>query len=295
MDANNISYARFNVILEHPEILTDIDQVDFTVIFYRGHVSSDPEGFLKTHFLNDSEMMCVPENFSAKVYLAEDEGHVDVDYFISLPGSNESLFLGTALHSNNGNSLIIEVKVSIRDILASAVGSGKIDNNLPYPARLTLKAGERVMTFFIYKERPAFALAYRNGFNLVEYFWSFGSWKRKSAIKADTAFINGLPVAYGISGDDSFELVTHKMSARSMMHGFNFIGKTPADVTLYLGREVYAFQGVLTEVDCDTDPFSDELTEIKMKATVSNSMGLMRINNSDMFDLFTNPFNISFQ
>lgn len=295
MDANNISFAGFSITVKNPASMDIIDQTWFSVIFYRGHVSDFPDVFLKMHFLNDSEALFVPKHFECSLYLYDVDDSVNVSYFITLPGSEKRLVLGVETFCFNSDNPVREIKINIDNILQSAVGRGAINNNSPYPARLIISAGHRVMNFFIMPERPAFALAYRNGFNLVEYFWSFGSWKRKSSIKADTAFINRHPVAYGISGDDSFELVTHRMSARSMMHGFNFIGKTPVDVTLFLGRESFAFQGVLTEVDCDTDPFSDELTEIKMKATVSSNTGLMRINNSDMLNIFTNPFNISFQ
>lgn len=290
MQNNYISIAEFTIELVNPESNKTIDTISFRTLFYRGHILQDPEDFLKNNFLNDQNVVQVPQHFVANVFLIEYGGPEMIDFYITPKGSSVPIWVMTTQYETG----IVQAKIDIDSILAFGVEHDRIDPDTE-PARLTLKADNRVLDFFIVPMRPAFAMNYLNGFNLPETFWSFGSWKSKSLTKAETANVSGNKIAYNITHEDSFELKTHPMHARDMFSGFNFLGITPAEILLFLGRDAFLFKATLSEVSFDNDPFSDELTLVEMKADVTQSMGHLRFNSDDRFNIFSNNFNTLFQ
>ena len=288
MQSKSLSFAEFTVTLDNPETLRIIDTVMFSVVFYRGHILQDPETYLRTHFLNDQDVVAVPQHFSAILSLYAFSDSEVLNLYIRPVGRSCRILCQTLMLSSGLNRIVFSLDQLLEES-ADDIPAGTI------PGFVIAEAGDRSLVFAIRSDRPAFAMIYSNGFNLPECFWSFGSWKRKSSSKAETAKVDGQALAYAISHEDTFELKSHPMNARTMFSGFNFIGRTPAQLALFLGREAFFFEAALTEFSCDNDPFSDELSVVELKADVSRSMGHQRFCPDDSIRIFSNHFNLSFQ
>lgn len=288
MRNNELVCEVFQIDFATPEG-TGIDTVTANIIFYAAHSVIDAQDLMHDTFLSNIDAMLVPEWYRSNLSLFNPfEDNQNLEIWVTPKGKQPVLADDELIATPGLNTYTID----LREIKQRGIDNRVLQES-DTPAVVRIVCGHRCMSLYVKDELPSAAITFRNGYNVIQTIYFFGSWTEKFSTEASTATISRKLSQYDLAVESSYEILSHPISAADMTY-YRFIGMSPSvSVILFSGRQALIFEGIITESSAETAPHQENMEPLKLTVRSSQSYCILTVNNSD-YRIFNDIFNNSF-